>query len=129
MNPDRLNSVDLAFVGDGFYELAVRRLMLERGWTGADRLHRETVRYVCAENQAYAVKALLSGLSPAEQDLCRRARNRKSATKPRNADPVDYKWATALEALIGWLVLSGDADRAQALTLQAVAAIDGKEPK
>lgn len=129
MNLGRLNPVDLAFLGDGFYELNVRRLMLERGWTGSDRLHRETVRYVCAENQAYAIKTLLPGLTPEEQDLCRRTRNRKSATKPRNADPVDYKWATALEALIGWLVLSDDAPRAEALILQAVSAIDKKEPK
>ena len=129
MNLDRLNPVDLAFLGDGYYELTVRRLMLERGWTGSDRLHRETVRYVCAENQAHAVKTLLPGLTPEEQDLCRRARNRKSATKPRNADPVDYKWATALEALIGWLVLTGNTGRAEDLTLQAIAAIDKKEPK
>ena len=129
MNLERLNPVDLAFLGDGFYELAVRRLMLERGWTGSDRLHRETVRYVKAESQAYAIKTLMDGLLPEEQDLCRRARNRKSSTRPKNADPVDYKWATALEALIGSLVLAGNSTRAEELVRQAVDAIDRKEPK
>lgn len=118
---------DLAYIGDGVYELFVRRLMLERGWTGSDRLHRETIRYVCAENQAFALKAILPLLTPPEQDLCRRTRNKRSNSKPRNADPVDYKWATALEALIGELTLAGEHERAQTVMELAVKAVDGKD--
>ena len=49
-------------------------------------------------------------LSEAEEALVRRARNHKSASKPKNADAMDYKYATALEALIGYWYLCARAD-------------------
>lgn len=126
MNVKTLNTTALAFVGDGVYELFIRNLMVQNGWSGADRLHRETVGYVRAESQAYAVKKIQDMLTPDEQDLVRRARNRKSATKPKNADPVSYKMATALEALIGYLYLTGQQQRIQEIMTKVVEEIDGK---
>jgi ribonuclease III family protein len=65
-------------------------------------------------------------LTPEEQDLIRRARNRKSVTKPRNADPVSYKMATAMEALIGFLFLTDQNQRIEEIMTRAVEEIDGK---
>lgn len=126
MKIDAINTTALAYIGDGVYELFVRKMMVERGWAAADHLHRETVKYVRAESQAYAVKKMADMLTTDEQDLIRRARNRKSVTKPKNADPVTYKMATAMEALIGYLFLTGQNGRIEEIMARAVEEIDGK---
>lgn len=126
MKTEAINTTALAYIGDGVYEIFVRKLMVTRGWAAADHLHRETVKYVRAESQAFAIKNIMEMLTPEEQDLIRRARNRKSVTKPRNADPVSYKMATAMEALIGYLFLTDQNDRIEEIMTKAVEAIDGK---
>ncbi len=126
MKTESINTTALAYIGDGVYEIFVRKLMVTRGWAAADHLHRETVKYVRAESQAYAIKQIMDMLTPEEQDLIRRARNRKSVTKPRNADPVAYKMATAMEALIGYLFLTDQINRIEEIMTGAVEAIDGK---
>ena len=126
MKTDLMNTTAMAYIGDGVYELFVRNLMVHKGWVAADQLHRETVKYVRAESQAYAIKKILDMLTPEEQDLVRRARNRKSVTKPKNADPVAYKMATALEALIGFLFLTEQTSRIDEIMTRVVEEIDGK---
>ncbi|GAB1476158.1 Mini-ribonuclease 3 [Bacillota bacterium] len=114
MKPSELlymNTTALAFMGDAVYETYVRAFLVASVKTGADKLHRASVQYVRAEAQAKALKALLDNLSPDELGLVKRARNKRSMTKPKNADPVLYKWATAFEALIGYLYLSGLTER------------------
>jgi len=112
--PEQTDVLALAYLGDAVYELAVRRRIIQSaGITRADRLHRAGVAYVCAQAQASAVKRLMSEgfLSEEEEALTRRAHNHKTATRPKNADPVEYKWATAFEALLGYLELSGQDER------------------
>ena len=104
----------LAFLGDAVYELAVRKRILEAGdISRADRLHKEAVAYVNASSQAAVIKQMMEEgfLTEDEADLARRAHNHRIATKPKNADPVSYKWATAFEALLGYLSLSCDDER------------------
>lgn len=126
INVNAINTTALAYIGDGVYELFIRKMMVEKGWAAADHLHRETVKYVRAESQAYAVKKIMEMLTPEEQDLIRRARNRKSVTKPKNADPVSYKMATAMEALIGYLFLTGQNQRIEDVMSRVVDEIDRK---
>ena len=126
IDPSAINTTALAYIGDGVYELFVRKMMVSRGWAAADHLHRETVKYVRAESQAYAVKSIADMLTPEEQDLVRRARNRKSVTKPKNADPVSYKLATAMEALIGYLFLTDQNQRIDEIMKRVVEEIDRK---
>ena len=127
-----MNTSTLAFLGDAFFELYVRRMLAEQGGTyAADRLHSASVRYVRASSQAKAVKGLLESgvLSDEEKEVVRKARNRKPKTVPKNADPVEYKLATAFEALLGFHYSGGRADRAEKLAGLAVALIDGIEPE
>lgn len=126
MTKKEYNTTALAFMGDAVYEVYVRQRVVASGQPGADRLHRMAVRYVKAESQAKAVKALYEGLSPEEQTLTRRARNKKTATKAKNADPVEYKWATAFEALIGHLYLTGQRERMELLMEAAMDIVDDK---
>lgn len=101
-----MNTTVLAFLGDSVYETYVRSHVIGKGQVNADLLHRAAVRFVRADAQAYALKAMMDALTDEEQSLVKRARNKKISTKPKNADPVVYKWATAFEALIGFLYLS-----------------------
>lgn len=113
MDPKTLNPLALAYVGDAVYEQFVRERLVRGGRGGghADLLHKAGVKYVCAGAQAAALHALEGELTEYEAGLVRRARNHKIATKPKNADPMTYKNATAFEALLGYLHLTGDAER------------------
>ena len=114
------NSTVLAYIGDSVYELHIRKHVMKAGQTNADRLHQTAVRFVRAEAQAAALKNLLAELTEEELALVKRARNKKSATKPKNADPVEYKWATAFEALIGYLYLSDNIERLNEIIEKAI---------
>lgn len=106
-----VNTTALAYLGDAVYEVAVRKFIMETGQHNADQLHRIAIRFVRAEGQALAMKALMQELSQEEQILVRRARNRKITSKPRHTHPVTYKLATAFEAFVGYLYLAGEEER------------------
>lgn len=119
LNPKKINTTALAYIGDAVYEIYVREHVLGQDLSGMDKnfgahvdaLHKRAIRYVRADGQAKAVKAMLNEgfLSDEEAALVRRARNHKTASKPKNADAMDYKYATAFEALIGFWHLSAQA--------------------
>ena len=135
MNVKEINTTALAYIGDAVYEIYVRTRVLESSGDeqlayGAhvDALHKRAIKYVKASGQAKAVKKMLAGgfLSPDEEALVRRARNHKTASKPKNADAMDYKYATAFEALIGYLHLTGENQRKEEIIQQAFTIIDAK---
>ena len=102
-------SLELAFVGDSVYDLYVRSALVMRGGRVND-LNRAAVARVNAHAQCESLKRILSLLSPEESAIVRRAHNaRQSPTK--NADPGEYHYATALEALMGYLYLTGQKQR------------------
>lgn len=119
LNPKDINTTALAYIGDAVYEIYVREYVLGQDLRGMDKnfgahvdaLHKRAIRYVRADGQAKAVKAMLNEgfLGDEEAALVRRARNHKTASKPKNADAMDYKYATAFEALIGFWHLSAQA--------------------
>ncbi len=108
-----MNPLALAYLGDAVWEAFVRRRIMQTKSFGnnADKLHHEGVHYVNAGAQAHMIHGLFDRLSESEQALVKRARNHRTATKAKNADPVDYKWATGFEALLGALELSGQSER------------------
>jgi ribonuclease-3 family protein len=122
-----MNTTVLAFLGDSVYETFVRSHVIGKGQVNADLLHRAAVRFVRADAQAFALKAMMDELSEEEQGLVKRARNKKISTKPKNADPVVYKWATAFEALIGFLYLSEEHSRMEAIIHMAIESIELKK--
>ena len=109
-----LSSLALAYYGDAIYEVFIRGRVIRRGASPkVDVLNKESVHYVNAAAQAKAMKTMIEEgfLFDDEIAVAKRARNHRTATKAKNADPVDYKWATALEALIGWLKLNDRENR------------------
>lgn len=122
MELQMVNTTALAYIGDAVYEIYVRKHVLAGGEVHVDKLHRMAIRYVQAAGQARAVRQMLRDgfLTAEEARLVKRARNHKSASKPKNADPIDYKLATAFEALIGWLYLSEQAERLAEVVEEAI---------
>lgn len=116
-----INSIALAYMGDAVYEQYIRERVLNRCVSpNADFMHKAGVKYVNASAQCAAIKALLPQLTEEEEGVVRRARNHRVATKAKNADIVTYKWATAFEALLGYLYLAGCRERLEEL-MQAAA--------
>lgn len=102
-------SLELAYLGDALYDLYVRERLVARG--GRVRaLHREAISLVCAHAQSEALARIADALTDEERDVVRRARNAKQ-TPPKNADAGEYHHATALEALVGWLYVTGQRER------------------
>ena len=111
-------SLELAYLGDSLYDLYVREHLIARG--GRVRaMHREAISLVCAHAQSQALARIADGLTDAEQDVVRRARNAHQSP-PKNADPGEYHHATALEALIGWLYVTGQRERMNRLLALAL---------
>lgn len=111
-------SLELAYLGDALYDLYVREHLVARG--GRVRaMHREAIRRVCAHAQSEALARVADALTDEERDVVRRARNAHQSP-PKNADPGEYHHATALEALIGWLYVTGRRDRMNELLALAL---------
>lgn len=105
----------LAFVGDTVWDLLVRqRLLLTRAQVGA--LHRQAVRCVNAGAQAESASRVEPHLTPEEADIFRRGCNAHARhAAPKNQDPFAYSRATGLEALFGYLYLTGQEQRIREL--------------
>lgn len=125
-NPIKMNTNILAWMGDAVYEKYIRKYVVDTGQIHADKLHTSAVKYVNAGAQAYVIKEIFDSLSEEEQTLVKRARNKKSNTKAKNADPVEYKWATAFEALIGYYYLAGKTTALDEVLAKAVECINNK---
>jgi ribonuclease-3 family protein len=111
-------SLELAYLGDSLYDLYVREHLIARG--GRVRaMHREAISLVCAHAQSQALARITDRLNDGERDVVRRARN-VHQNPPKNADPGEYHHATALEALIGWLYVTGQRDRMNELLALAL---------
>lgn len=123
------DTLSLAFLGDALYELYVREKLVSGNFKGADRLHKAAVAYVRAEAQAHAMKTLIDDLSEEELTLVKRARNKKIASRPKNVDPILYKWATAFEALLAHLYLSDQLERMKEIMEWAMIRTDEENGK
>ena len=106
-----ISSIGLAHIGDGVYELLVRTYLCAHGKATGKGLHRATVQLVCAPEQARRAQRILPLLTEEEQEVYRRGRNAHVHSIPQHASRTEYQQATALEALLGWLYLSGRRER------------------
>lgn len=108
-----MQPLSLAFVGDAVYSVYVRtHLLTERPYLKPDAIHQAANRLVKASAQAEALAYLHKHvLTEEEWDIARKARNKSSATRAKNASIKDYRNASGLEALIGHLHLEGNTSR------------------
>jgi len=101
--PNLMNPVVLAYIGDAVFELMVRQFLVSLPNHKSHHLHKEATQFVSAKAQKSLLEKWMPLLSEEEADIVRRGRNTKSGTPPKNADPGDYRHATALECLVGYL--------------------------
>ena len=110
----------LAYLGDCVYELVIRTVLVEGGNRSTEKLHREASAFSKAGAQCRIYEALLPVVTKEEADILKRGKNARFHTKAKNATVNEYKCATALEALFGYLYLDGRMERVLELLRQGI---------
>lgn len=110
-----LGGLTLAFFGDSVYEVYVREQIVRLGTMPVDKLHKKAVQYVNAGFQSYAYDIIAEQLTEEETEIFKRGRNATGNNVPRSSNPKDYRSATGMEALFGYLYLTGQNDRIKEL--------------
>lgn len=101
----------LAFMGDCIFELVIRTVLLLKGNSPANKLHKASIKYVSAPAQAAILDKIYDSLSEDERQVYTRGRNSKPRNTAKNASLADYHKATGLETLLGYLYLNNRMDR------------------
>ncbi|MBQ4313185.1 MAG: ribonuclease III [Clostridia bacterium] len=112
-----MSTAALAFIGDAVYSLLVREQLCCSGRWKADVLHKRAVEMVRCKAQADAMERVMDILSDEEKAVFMRGRNSHTAHIPKHAAVADYRAATGMEALMGYLYLSGRIERVRELYL------------
>ena len=113
MNLLEVNVLVLAYMGDTVYEDYIRKCLINKGIGNVNDLQTEALKYVSAKAQAKFIQYMIDNnlLSESELDIVKRARNYKTTSHPKSCDIITYKYATGLEALIGYLYLDNNIER------------------
>ena len=119
---NEMNGAMLAFVGDAYYDLKIREMLIKSGINKANRFHKCAVFYVSAKAQASVLYEWIDKgiLTESELEIVRRGRNAKTGAVPKNTDVIIYRHSTAFEALIGYLYLKEEFERLDELILEAI---------
>ena len=110
-----LNGSALAYLGDAAFEVLVRRYLLRLGISSSGKLNKLALDFVRATAQSAALDNILPLLTETEEYIYKRGRNANGIAIPRSASAVEYRRATGLEALFGYLDLTGQSERAEEL--------------
>jgi ribonuclease-3 family protein len=121
VNINEISTPALAYLGDCVIELLVRRHLVLSGIGTAKNLNKKALEYVCAPAQAEAVKNILDILTDEEEAYFRRGRNIGHTNTPKSATVAEYRSATGMETLFGYLHLTGQNERAEELFIKAYA--------
>ncbi len=111
INPVNMSSAALAYLGDSVIEVCVRRLLVSVGISHSAELNAEALNFVRAGAQAEAVKNILPVLTEEEEGAFRRGRNMGHSSSPKSATVGQYRAATGMEALFGWLYVCQKIER------------------
>ena len=116
MNPaGQADMAALAYLGDSVIELWVRERLIRAGVCTSQKLNEQAKNFVTAQAQATAMKKILPLLDEEESALFRRGRNAGHTSLPKHATAAEYRAATGMEALFGWLHISGRRERIEEL--------------
>ena len=121
-----MNGIALAYVGDCVLELKVRTYLLSLGLQDSAALNRNALSFVKASAQSLAFDKIEALLSEEEQSYYKRGRNTHTSKTPKSATALEYRRATGLEALFGYLYLAGNEARIDELFAIAFSDIEVK---
>ena len=106
-----LNPLVMAFIGDSVYTTYIKSIKLDLFSCKVNVLTKETSVLVNAKFQRDSLFKIMNELTEEELDIVKRARNSNIHTKAKNYSIEEYRYATAFEALIGYLYLTKDIER------------------
>lgn len=106
-----LTGANLAFIGDAYYELRIRKYLIDNKITKSQELKNLSVKYVSAHAHHLICNVLLDKLTEKEKSIFKRGRNGAHHNYRRNLDFNEYNNSTGFEAVIGYLYLKQDFDR------------------
>lgn len=129
LRPELLPPLTLAYIGDTVFDLFIRTWLVTCTDGTVNALHRMSAERVCAHAQAVALHKIEALLSEDELAIFKRGRNSHMGTVPKHAAITDYRAATGLEALFGYLYLSGSDERLSELMLLALEGNASEETK
>ncbi len=102
-NVRELSTEALAYLGDSVIELKVRKLLIDKGFSHSGSLNRESQKFVKASAQAQAMQNILPLLEPDEESVFKRGRNMSVGNVPKSSSAAEYRAATGMEVLFGYL--------------------------
>ena len=111
----QLNGSTLAYIGDAVAEVFVRSALINLGISDTGRFNELALCFVTAHAQSEAYAKVSELVTEQEKEILLRGRNAKLTHRPKNQTQADYRRATGFEALMGYLYLTGDEDRARKL--------------
>ncbi len=128
MKPNLLNGANLAFIGDAYYELCIRKYCLELGITNQKDLHKTCVKYVSASAHYVIYEKMIEHnfFTDEEMIIFKRGRNHNYASNRKNVNQNEYVVSSGLEAVIGYLYLNNDLERLNLMIDFAIKTIEGK---
>ena len=101
----------LAYIGDSIYDLLVKKYFVMKSNMQPEKYHKIVTSIVSANAQSSFINYYMDKLTEEEQDVFRRGRNSSPHTKAKNASLQNYLEATGMEAVLGFLYLSGNEER------------------
>lgn len=120
----RYSPLALAYLGDAVYELLIRTLVMSAGNAPVNTLNRRASSLSKAASQSDMAGCLTEHFTEEELSVYKRGRNAHSYTKAKNATVGDYRRATGLEAVFGFLYLRGEIDRITELMREGLASLE-----
>ena len=119
----------LAYLGDSVLEVCVRTyLVSERGLSTSAHLNRASLDFVRASAQSEAVGRMEPHLTEEEAAIYRRGRNMGHGNVPKSASAAEYRRATGMEVLFGYLHLTGQTERINRLFRVGYGLDDTEDP-
>lgn len=119
MDINEISTEALAYLGDSVLEIRVRELLVKKGISGSGRLNSASLSYVKASEQAAAMHRIAPFLSEEESLVFKRGRNMSGGNVPKSATVSEYRTATGMEVLFGYLHLLGRVERIDELFKKA----------
>ena len=108
-----MQALALAYIGDSIYDIMSREYVMKNHLGKINDLHRTVSTLVSARAQASFMKDILENniLTDIEESIYIRGKNQKNNSKAKNASIMEYKLATGLEAVFGYLYLEKNFER------------------
>lgn len=118
-----ISAANLAYLGDCVYELQVREYLVRKN---VQHPSIESLKYVTAHVQSMVVERIIPLLNQEETDIFKRGRNCGHSAVPKSSTAGEYRRATGLESLFGWLYLMGRSERLRELFNISLTAIESE---